>query len=200
MLTDSAFQPGLVFQRLYESQLTVICRLLHPNTQYAGRLKGSIQSAFEAQVVSARDSHTATAETHRALLLTFKQFWKSLYSSSTCYSCLLRLPQNVLTCKHSLCDSCVRIHGTSMPTECWVYAIKLCPLCHDANEVKFTLKPPTAGTRGISLSGTSKDDFEHGARFLRELQFAIGLNGASLREHFDFVLASGTGSLGSASF
>ncbi|KAE8442176.1 hypothetical protein EG329_003764 [Mollisiaceae sp. DMI_Dod_QoI] len=82
-----------------------------------------------------------------------------------------------------------------MPTEPWVYALDICPWCQGVNAIPFSLKPHTAGTRGLSISGTCKEDFEHAACFLRELQTALGLNYASLREHFDFVVASGIGAL-----
>ena len=133
------------------------------------------------------DKFIDMATTHKVVLSQFPQ-WKSTYSNTTCLSCIARGPDNTLSCRHSLCDPCVVIHGQTTLEEPWNFILETCPLCNIPNKVNFVLKPYTAGTRCLSIDGGSLQDIMS----LKELENELKLP-MPIREHFDIGTGSGLG-------
>jgi hypothetical protein len=77
------------------------------------------------------------------------------FSLSTCFCCLLEVPQHPLPCGHLLCAACVKDFGQHIDGTTTL--IEQCPLHPaDAQNVSSTLvhhKPDFAGTRILALDG-----------------------------------------------
>ena len=137
-----------------------------------------------------RDSIDSAAA-HRAVLAQFSSHWKSIYNYKSCFACTVRGAENTLSCRHSLCDPCVMIHRRTTPLDDpWKFTLDKCPLCQGPNTIKFTIKPYTAGIRGLSIDGASGDDIAH---FLTALQDKLRLTFSTLQEYFDIVVGAGSG-------
>jgi hypothetical protein len=124
------------------------------------------------------------------LFPTLSQFpqWKSTYSNTTCLSCIARGPDNTLSCRHALCDTCVIIHGRTTLEEPWNFILEICPLCNIPNKVNFVLKPYTAGTRCLSIDGGTIQDIMSLQALEKELKLPM-----PIREHFDIGTESDLG-------
>jgi hypothetical protein len=97
-------------------------------------------------------------ERHKAFLERFYSDFSLAtddFSLSTCFCCLLEVPQHPLPCGHLLCAACVKDFGTHIDGT--TILIEQCPL-HPAQdrEVSNPLvhhKPDFAGTRILALDG-----------------------------------------------
>ena len=77
---------------------------------------------------------------------------RSLPTNIVCLFCLMRTPQHVLRCGHTLCDVCVKSLGDRTKWE-YCYEIHKCIYCLQLANFKKFLKPPTCGIRVLSLDG-----------------------------------------------
>lgn len=80
----------------------------------------------------------------------------SYISHSTCFSCLMAVPEHVLPCGHVLCSRCIKNHGKQRSSKV-VLEVSSCPL-HEAETqwqspwvIRF--KPDFAGVRLLCLDG-----------------------------------------------
>jgi hypothetical protein len=77
------------------------------------------------------------------------------FSMSTCYCCLMNVPQHPLPCGHVLCTDCVKNYGE--PLKYSSVGIASCPLHPEETKhlqrwvIRF--KPDFAGVRVLSLDG-----------------------------------------------
>lgn len=123
------------------------------------------------------------------------EYLKPTKSHKTCFCCLLRAPEKVISCGHALCDLCVRTFG-QMDPECKdTFIISDCILCGERNHKSvISLIPATAGVRLLSLDGG-------GIRgviplvYLQYMQEAITELHIPLRSMFDFVCGTSAGML-----
>jgi hypothetical protein len=109
---------------------------------------------------------------------------------TTCAICLARFPRYTLDCKHRLCNPCTLAHGIAV--ESWKIRVSICPRCRSENIADVALIPPTAGTRILSLQGSSPHNTW---QFLRDLKRCVGLTSLPVREFFDGVIAADSGQL-----
>ena len=79
--------------------------------------------------------------------------WCQLKSNRTCFFCLRRKPEHVLTCEHTVCDICVILFGLPVAQKEYHYDIEACILCCTKGRLVAKVKPPTAGARILSIDG-----------------------------------------------
>lgn len=128
------------------------------------------------------------------------QFYRSIVpaswvrSHSSCFCCLMDVPQHVLRCGHALCDRCVRVYASA---HAMVVRIHWCPLHpsepHWTHPTVIRYKPRDAGVRILSLdSGGIRGVVQ--LETLRAIQEAAdGL--FAVQDFFDLIIGSGTGGL-----
>ena len=115
--------------------------------------------------------------------------WTRIFSNNTCFYCLRRKPEHVLTCGHSICETCIDIFGHAEPTVEYSYHIVACLLC-GLGTLRVTLKPSTAGIRLLSIDGG-------GVRGVIPLEYLVLLQnelGSACKVQELFDLAFGTSS------
>jgi len=76
-------------------------------------------------------------------------------SHTTCFCCLLQMPEHPLPCGHVLCTHCIKAYGRTQNRA--VYELRCCPIHPDykawGDPIKVRLKPEFAGTRILTLDG-----------------------------------------------
>lgn len=115
-----------------------------------------IKEEYCHQVVESIPGGSAAA--HKAVLTRFSRQWKKLDSSKTCLAYLARGAEKSLSCRHSLCKTCVIRDGRKDPYDPWDFMLDKCPLCQRQNTIMFSIKPYTAGIRGLSIEGDLGED------------------------------------------
>lgn len=135
-----------------------------------------------------------TADIHRGQLEQFREEWKHVRSTDTCFSCIRRRPQYNLPCNHSFCENCILVLGERDAHDPWVYKITQCWLCGVVlhNVITVRVQPPTAGVSVLCIDGG-------GARgiiplqLLKRIQDTVGLP-MPLQRFFQmaFGISSGT--------
>lgn len=79
--------------------------------------------------------------------------WSNLRTNRCCLFCLVHRPEYMLPCRHAICDACVRRFGTPQHDEEHCFKVSRCLLCQATCDLRFRLKPPTAGARILSIDG-----------------------------------------------
>jgi hypothetical protein len=130
---------------------------------------------------------------HLQRLMDIQQYLTPLRSHKTCLCCLLRAPEKVFSCGHSICDTCVRTFGKKKSEERNSFSFSHCILCGEQNKkADISLTPFTAGVRLLSLDGG-------GVRgviplvFLQHLEGSLSGFQVPFREFFDFVCGTSAG-------
>lgn len=102
----------------------------------------------QPQICTAVESHLSTLRELRSPQHVLPR------SHKTCFCCLMRMPDKLLTCGHTLCNICVRIFGGKQGGQAHTFKILECPICGAENRTgPFSLLPPTAGTRILTIDG-----------------------------------------------
>jgi hypothetical protein len=102
------------------------------------------------------------------------------------------MPDKVLNCGHAICEVCLKVHGSKESEGGYAFRIDACPICGDLANKSFTLIPPTAGIRLLSMDGG-------GVRgivpivFLVHLEKCLEMLGRPLSEYFDLVCGTSAG-------
>lgn len=116
--------------------------------------------------------------------------WSNLRSNISCLYCLRRKPEQVLSCGHSLCNTCVRIFGLGVNGVEQRFMLTGCILCQDHSSLVVSLKPPTAGVRILSVDGG-------GTRGVLPLQHLLFIQDAigecPLSDLFDLAVGTSSG-------
>ena len=135
-----------------------------------------------------------SAEIHKSTLQRFASRWRSIHSSSTCYSCLRRRPQYGLECGHITCENCVVIFGDNCKDDPWIFKVHHCFLCEAEmpEEVVVKVHPPTAGVGVLCIDGGGTRGVLP-LKFMKRMQDRIGLP-IPLQRFFKvaFGISSGT--------
>lgn len=117
-----------------------------------------------------------------------------LLSHSTCFCCVMDVPQHPLACKHVLCDKCVR--GCGRVRERTVL-LASCPLHPEDSrwEIPAVLryKPDGAGIRILSLDNGGIRGIAQ-LEVLRAIEDALGGH-MVVQTFFDLIVGAGTGGL-----
>jgi hypothetical protein len=83
---------------------------------------------------------------------------KMFISHSTCFCCLMQVPQHPLRCGHVLCTACIKAYGSPKQSRV-TWEMKYCPLHEGETQERGTstwvikFKPEFAGVRLLSLDG-----------------------------------------------
>jgi hypothetical protein len=132
-----------------------------------------------------------SSEIHRHNLKSLGQDWTGVKTNQTCLSCLRRKPEHVLHCGHAMCDTCVCIFGKAMQGVEYHFELFGCIVCQSDSQLTVRLKPPTAGTRLLTVDGG-------GIRGAVSLEFLDALERTlslpyPLQDEFDFALGTSSG-------
>lgn len=98
-------------------------------------------------------SQQPASQIHGTTLDQHRSWWRTVQSHSICLACLVRRPQHVLACRHSICDLCAGMWGTPLSGWEYGYLLKSCPLCRQSMEVRVRSLPPTAAVRAVAIDG-----------------------------------------------
>ncbi|OCL08712.1 hypothetical protein AOQ84DRAFT_339905 [Glonium stellatum] len=118
------------------------------------------------------------------------------FSQSTCFACLIAVPEHPLPCGHVLCKQCVITHGEKLPSF-EIVELKSCPLHpHETdwseNPHAIRFKPNFAGVRLLCLDGG-------GIRGIAELEvlrtLQMSLPDIPLQAFFDLIVGTSTGAI-----
>jgi hypothetical protein len=177
-LTLPDFAPAQVFRRFYYKIL-----------DDAQIDKAEVKDLFCQQVLENNRTSIGAATGHRAVMSRLAEYLQAEFNNKVCLSCVGRPAEdNTLDCGHSLCDSCIVIHGRA-PFDEWI--VDRCPLCGALNKVCFLPKPLTAGVRVISIGGHPGDVFA--LHFLKEIEAGLQLLGMHIGDYFDIAVGTGSG-------
>lgn len=165
---------------------------------------GSVQRDFyyEAEQVNQSEEHVPderiALSLHREYI---GQFFASvgpadqLFSHSSCFSCLMSVPEHPLPCGHVICHACLKAFGK--PVGKSTIAMHSCPLHNDdtrwARPRLIQLKPEGAGIRILSLDGGGIRGIVQ-LEVLREIEGVLG-NHFSIADFFDLIVGTGTGAI-----
>lgn len=135
----------------------------------------------------------STAELHRSRLenKSVREHWGSLHQNTFCAICLLRRPEHVMKCRHSVCDFCVQIFATPRVTEEYTYTFSSCICCGRPADLLVRLKPPSAGLRILSIDGGGVRGIVP-LEFLNLLQKSLG-SSCRVQDLFDLALGTSVG-------
>lgn len=121
----------------------------------------------------------------------FFQRYGGLYSTKSCFSCLCRAPEHMMSCRHTICDTCVVIYGMPSRSAEYHYDLKHCPLCNDDVQMTVRQLPPTKGPLILSLDGGGiRGIIQLG--LLRSLEHRIG-GGITIPQIFDLCAGTSVG-------
>ena len=117
--------------------------------QLAEEKSNKFQASFGADDKMAYDLHRRRME---YFYRSFENFNAAHFSSlTTCFSCLMEVPQNPLQCGHVLCTACIRAYGR--PNDRNSVIMDFCPLHASRMNWIVHFKPEYAGVRILSLDG-----------------------------------------------
>lgn len=115
-------------------------------------------------------------------------------SHSTCFCCLMDLPEHLLPCGHAVCERCARACGTLHQDS---LVVSWCPLHPTATKwpcpkvIKY--KPQQAGIHVLALDGGGVRGVVQ-LEILRGIEQALG-NQLPVQAFFDLIVGTGTGGL-----
>jgi hypothetical protein len=136
--------------------------------------------------------HHSAASVHQEQLVRLRPHISRLRSNRSCLTCLLRMPEKVLSCGHSICEICLQLFGSNGQSGDHTFHLEDCPVCGKFTNRSFRLVPPNAGTRLLSIDGG-------GVRgvisiiFLRHLHQQLEEFDCPLGEFFDLVCGTSAG-------
>jgi hypothetical protein len=130
---------------------------------------------------------------HQKRLKKLQSQFPLLKSHRSCFCCLMRMPEKVFDCGHSVCDICIKTFGTQSPSEKYSFVVSSCMLCGRDNSLStFRYIPPTAGIRILCLDGG-------GIRGIISLAFVNYIDqqlqpfGCPFSDYFDYVCGTSAG-------
>lgn len=132
-----------------------------------------------------------TAQSHATYVKQRGPIWKDFRSHATCLFCLRRKPEQVLSCKHAICDTCIKIFGVSQLGNEFQLSLTECILCANLGCLTTRLKPSIAGVRILSIDGGGVCGVVP-LEFLGLLQDILGAD-LPLQELFDEAFGTSSG-------
>ncbi|KAK5360276.1 hypothetical protein LTS13_010366 [Exophiala xenobiotica] len=137
---------------------------------------------------------------HHEHMQDFFRMWENRSASdfaspTTCFCCLMEVPQHPLPCGHVLCTECVKVYGRHYDRNSFV--MEYCPL--HRKQGKFSdvcvihFKPDSAGVRVLTLDGGGIRGIVE-LEVLREVEQALG-GRIPLLAFFDLIVGTSTGGI-----
>lgn len=176
------FPPEKVFETCYLDLLSRCEKLCEVN-----ELVNDVREEFLRIAVHNRQCGKSSTTAHAEAI----HMQKSIYNSfidRVCSFCLIGNSDQMLECRHELCNHCLVLLGQS--SELHRFMTPSCPSCGMSATTTSSFRPPTAGTRTLNLEGHTRNSLWH---FLKDLQQSAGLNSMPLKEHFDIIYGAETG-------
>lgn len=197
---------GVIASGDYESEIPQATAMAHFKDRLGSAMK-SIQKDFEYEMDRCNGSKYAKMDDLHVVRSLHKvhlrRFFASLglaaniFSHSSCFVCLLKVPQHPLPCGHVLCSDCIKTYGEARGKAMTV--MSLCPL-HDESPpwtawrpITVLFKPKQAGVRVLSLDGGGIRAIAQ-LEILREIEEALG-NFIPIACFFDLIVGSGSGAI-----
>jgi hypothetical protein len=123
--------------------------------QLAEKKSSKFSTSHTGDNTIAYDLHRGCMESFYA---SFENFTASSFNSlTTCFSCLMEVPQHPLRCGHILCTACIKAYGRGCTNHRNSVLMDHCPLHSSATRNKQTrivhFKPDYAGVRVLTLDG-----------------------------------------------
>ena len=139
------------------------------------------------------ENGASAKDVHCRQVAPLAHYWALLKSTLTCLWCILRAPEHVVECGHTLCDTDVTRFGARCSGDGYLYEINKCMLCLSGARLLVDLKPPTWEPIVLTIDGGGICG-RVALRFLEAIQSALG-SSHRLQDYFDFVLCTSSGAL-----
>ncbi|RAH87599.1 FabD/lysophospholipase-like protein [Aspergillus japonicus CBS 114.51] len=187
------FCPKTVFRGLYRDACYTALRHVYSTDDLAqlqcSRIEYHLQAFFNVMKYEDRTS----SQIHRQHLQSLEGYWLSIMSNETCLLCIRRSPEHVMSCGHSICDTCTEIYGEKVPHIDHAFTIQNCLYCRKARSLMIKLKPPTAAARVLSIDGGGPRGIIP-LECLQMFQDALGED-LVLQDMIDFATGTSSGGL-----
>lgn len=171
------FHPDHVLDTLYRRECTEAWAVQDIAVMSGSDFCNEILGCF-TDLMKSIDPTNPSAVVRRRILRTFHRCWGVLRSSATCFFCLNREPEHILSCRHAMCDNCVVVFGCRSPTVGHHLDVTRCPLCDAEVHLAVRQLPSTKGPNILSLDGGG----------VRGIRFASVAGGAVGRRSSDGIL------------
>lgn len=148
---DALFRPTLA--RCFENYLghKDIASSNTAHNVLRGQMLSYVAREFATHWTALCEERSLAAEMHRARLeaQAMREHWGGLSKNTFCAICIVRRPEHVMKCRHSICDLCVEVFGVPRITEEYTFTFPSCLCCGKIADLLVRLKPPTAGLLGF---------------------------------------------------
>lgn len=181
------FDPDNVYETLYRPAVLRSLASIYDDQNILRHQDSSIRHHTVRLLLEMAASGKSAMKMHRETISSLELDWPLLKSNKTCFCCLRRAPENVLSCEHALCDVCVRNIGEETLMLDEQYEIGACPFCREGR-LLTGLKPLTAGLRVLSIDGGGR----RGVIAIGILNMLQGILGNTWRVQDCFDVAFGT--------
>ena len=192
VLTEKVFDPELIYDDIYKPLCVKSLVISSKEQSLVPHHNQAIRERLADQFSVMQISWATADSIHRGNFGSINIPWAKLQSNQTCLPCLRRKPEYVLSCGHSVCETCVRIFGRPVLGSEYTYELESCLLC-SSGWLTVALKPPTAGVRILSIDGGGIRGVVP-LEFLRILQNVVGPN-CPIRDLFDLAFGTSSGEL-----
>lgn len=189
-LSFAVFEPNLIFQKLYKRPCLDAFSKAYDVDSF---IRSQLQYVYEhfCRLFTAIEAGGSSSGIHLAASKTRCLGWTVLKNNRTCLYCLARSPEHVLSCGHSVCETCIRIFGKGSIGIEYQFDMADCMFCCQKGTLTAKLKPPSAGIRLLGVDGG-------GARgiipleVIKLLQDSLGPK-CPIQDFFDLVIGTSSG-------
>lgn len=151
------FKPVEVFERLYQGACTCACKQTVKIDREDGYLLPSalvnaIRDEFIA-LFNRLGKGEAAVSIHWSVLAAYSDYWPSIKSNKSCFSCLTQAPQHKMPCGHWICEDCLQAFGEHDAADPWLFSLKHCLFDGRVANLVVRVRPPTAGHSILCIDG-----------------------------------------------
>lgn len=121
---------------------------------------------------------------------------RKFFSNTTCLSCLVGVPEHILSCAHTLCTPCIKEFGIQDNETKSTFTLR-CPLHRyetvSVDKLQISTKPNSAGPRVLALDGGGIRSIVQ-LTILSLLERELG-GGLAVTSFFDLIVGTNTGGI-----